>query len=766
MTFQLGNIIFKYRILLLIILLFLIILSVIYLPRLKVNQNFDDYLPKGDPELAFYQDFTSKMGNDDDILILAIQNDPSIFEQQFLKEVEAFVASLDSLDHIMNSIDLLHIKRSVYIPGGGLYKIPFLNSDNPERFARDSAKIMLDNRFTNWLISSDAKTLMILLFVEPGIDSHQADNLIEQIDQTALDHHIVHWNKIGRIFWEVTYNRLANKELLKGFIISILLLCITMLWLFRSFKILLMTLSIYMLTGILQFGYMSFIGRELNAMSNLIPIILLIVAVSDIIHIIEKYRLRGELNESWNERIVSTMNDVGLSVFLTSVTTSIGFLTLSLSRVTSVRNFGFDMAFGILLTFFISLMLIPIFIQLLKIKIIFNNRTLERAWRIIFSWIFRLYSRHSLLVWIGVASIVALSLVFIFKIDQNNYILSSMPSESQLTKDVNHFDKNLGGARTIEFAVLPKNGLLINDPNSLKEIKKVHQHLLSLDYFGAVLSTASLYESMYSVISPSKIPVLPDNEQEVYETEIILQQEEKLFNISLVDSLREMGRITGRMTDLGRIESAKKRGDINEWIINHTDTSSIKFIATGSLQMTDKMHQNTVRNLFTGLLLAIVVISLLMSIIFKNFRLVVVTMLSNILPIIAVGALMPIMNIELRYGTSIIFAIGFVIAIDDTIHFMSNYRLYTLNKYTNKASIYLTLKHTGKAILITSIILFFAFISLIFSEFKDSYAVGALLSLMIIIALIIDLILVPVMLNSWISERNSIQKSDENKPDN
>jgi predicted RND superfamily exporter protein len=746
--FQLGDILMKRRMLFNVILLLITGGTAVFLPGIRINQDFADYLPKADPDLSFYLDYSDKLGSEDDLIVLAVNNETGIFQHEFLESMKQFTHRLESLPAVINIADLLHLSRPAWVLGAGMVSIPMLRIDSPVSFTSDSLRIMKDPRLKNWLLSEDGKTYLILLFIQDGIDSKQADELISGIDNAASVLGIWEMHKAGRIYWEVTYNRLSNSELLKGIIISLAILCLAMIILYRSWKILLLALSIFLLAGINLFGYMSAIGRELNAMSNLIPVILLIVSISDLIHILEKYRQNLKPGASHPQKIRLTMNEVGLSVFLTSLTTSIGFLTLSLSSVLSLRNFGLDIALGIILTFFIAIILAPVFIKVLKIDAIYQDRRIEKIWRGICYWIYRRCRSGSLAIWTGMLLLLLLSLFGISKIDRNNRILSSMPLNHEITQDVQFFEKDLGGARTFEKAIIATVGSKLDDPEILREIGKVHSFLDSLEVYGPVLSTATLYGSIYSLLYPYSDQKLPQTEEQVSEIESILVHQDDIFSIALVDSTRTLGRITGKMKDPGRMEVGKINARVNQWIIANTDTSLVRFRSTGSMMMVDKLQESTIRNLLTGLLLAVGVIGLIISVLFRNFRMVIITMIANIMPVLAVAGLMPLLKIELRYGTSIIFAIGFVIAIDDTIHFMSNYRLHILNNYSNKASILLTLKKTGKAILITSMILFCAFISLVFSTFRDAYAVGALIAIMLIIALVIDLLAVPLLLKT------------------
>jgi len=170
--------------------------------------------------------------------------------------------------------------------------------------------------------------------------------------------------------------------------------------------------------------------------------------------------------------------------------------------------------------------------------------------------------------------------------------------------------------------------------------------------------------------------------------------------------------------------------------------------------MVDKIQEHSIRNMFSSILFALIVISLLIALVFGNYKVVLIVIISNLLPLLVCGALMALLGIELRYGTSVIFTIGFVIALDDTIHFMTKFQLEKSKGKPTVEAVRLTLFQTGRAILTTSVVLFFGFLILLFSDFRDSKAIGILVSFMLVGALVTDLYLVPVLLIKFLSDEN------------
>ena len=228
-----------------------------------------------------------------------------------------------------------------------------------------------------------------------------------------------------------------------------------------------------------------------------------------------------------------------------------------------------------------------------------------------------------------------------------------------------------------------------------------------------------------------------DSQLNKYEKSILGYTKNKKWK--LVDDSHKYGRITARMPDLGRKEVKKLNNQIKKWIDQEMDTSRMDFQFVGMDLMIDHGHEHRINNMIWGILLAMLVISSLIGLLFKQFSIVLITLIANVIPLILIAGLMGIFGIELRGTTSIIFAVGFVIAVDDTIHFLSKYRIERKKGFSVDQSIETTLLEAGKAIFTTSVILFGGFIVLLHSAFGDIYSVGFMVSFMILFALLLDL---------------------------
>ena len=200
------------------------------------------------------------------------------------------------------------------------------------------------------------------------------------------------------------------------------------------------------------------------------------------------------------------------------------------------------------------------------------------------------------------------------------------------------------------------------------------------------------------------------------------------------------------MMDLGSDEIRLANDSIRSWISNNLQTDLATYSITGTAIIIDKNNEYLRESMFKGLGLAFLVVSVLMVFLFKNVKMMLISLIPNIIPLLVAGAIMGFTGIELKASTSIIFTIAFGIAVDDTIHFLSKLKLVLNRGKSLEEAIQRTFKETGKAIVITSVILFFGFLILIFSDFTGTFYIGILVSVTLLSAVITDLYLLPVSL--------------------
>ncbi len=717
------------------------------LPNVKIDQNFDNYFPDQDPDLAFYQYMTGELGDEDNLLSVAVYRETSIFDSVFLAQFHAFTLETGKLPYILGARSLTNLNEVRRTPFGNL-STPFIHLSNPERFSSDSLQLRKDPRLSGRLISPDFKTLAVILQLEPGIDGSRGEQLISDLERLGQQFGFEEMYITGRKYFEVSHNRVSRKEILKGFILCMALIIVILGFIYQTFWGILLPVLIYTFSILLFLAYGVLRGHSLDIMSSLAPTILLIVSVSDVIHFFSKYEDQIKCGQDKRTAIKATLNTIGLAIFLTSFTTAIGFLALLTSSLPTLRQFGEDIAIGVLLAFLVTLLFIPFSLWYIPGRVIRTRTDWYQWWHKRAHQIIQFIQKKR--KWIfGSAVFLALFGAWgLTQMNTNHFFIGTLPKKHTSTEAALFFENNLGGVRTFEIALTPEEGVLLNDLNLLKQIEQLHAYVDSLPRTGGVYSPVTFYKSLNKAwfggqTSAYKLPASQES---------LIQQEQQFQNFSskifhrILNKEKTFGKISARMNDPGRDNIYPLNEKVEHWINAHLDTTLFDARIIGASAMADKIQEHSIRNMFTGLAIALGAISLLIFLLYRKWQMVLIVLAINILPLMITGALMALSGIVLRCVTSVIFTIGFVIAVDDTIHFVGRYRLERLRGLSSEEAVAITLKETGRAMLLTSVILFFGFAQLTTSIFRDAQAVGALVSIMLFFALVVDLFLGPLLI--------------------
>jgi predicted RND superfamily exporter protein len=721
-----------------------IVAALALLPFLKFSFDFEQFFPDNDPDLEFYREFISEFESDDNYLLLALEAESSISDPAFLNTVKKLSNELSDVDYVENVISIPTITIPIVSPFGFSFK-PLVNISNQtdiiQFFQNQNHKSTSFSR----LISKDEKSLAIILKVKEHIEISESRILISNIERHIAAYNFDDYHLLGRAYFQDELSRLQLTEILYSSLGSILLVSIMLFIIYRNKFLIFITLLSITVGLVLFLGLLALLGRELNAMSALYPVLMLIVGTSDVIHIMSKY-----LDELRNKNTISvaldkTIRQIGVATLFTSLTTAVGFLSLMTSRIEPVRGFGMNAALGV----FVAYVTIMLFTTALLTY--FSPEKLNAHSRNYAFWDkiinrFYTFSRKQRAVYLSFASIFVLSLIGASLISTDYTIASTLPKRTKITEDFQYFEKNYSGFRPLEYAFFKKDSGIILDPASLNTIRLFENKLTKSPYVEQSASVADIFDLVSNYI--------PQHDQE--EPDLYFKRIEPIINIILASSpdillngSKTKTRISAQIKDVGTTKVRQFSSDLNTWINSNVDTSVYTIRYTGTGVVLDKNDQYVRESLLSGLAFALIIIGILMWLFFKNFKMLFISFLPNALPLFIAAAILGFTGIPLEPLTSITFAVVFGIAVDDTIHFLSKYRMAILSGLDIEEAISLSFRESGKAILFTTLILFFGFMVMLFSYNPPSVIVGGLISLTLFSALFADLLLLPVLLRTF-----------------
>jgi hypothetical protein len=586
------------------------------------------------------------------------------------------------------------------------------------------------------------------LKTEPEISIGLSDSLIISIKNTLLKNDIEEYHLLGRGYFQSEIVRIQKFEMLLCAIAAIILVSIMMWFVYHKIASIVLTIGCVCISLLFFLGYMGAFGRDLNLLSALYPVILLIAGTSDIVHILSKYMDEIRLGKKVNKALKITMKEIGTATLITSVTTALGFIALMTSRIQPVKDFGLNCAVGVMITYVITVVFSIVYLSYIHPDKIVDNTAKSKFWD---KWILKIYEatfHHRAKILLSFAVFIILSLFGVSMIRTNYSIKKNLPLSSQVGIDFLFFEKEFAGFRPLEFAIIAKKPYMATDFAVVREINKIDAQLQSIPEIKGVVSQAMLYKSMVKLENGNQKEsyIFPTDSIQFARLRPMVDKFSEGENAILVNKSKNKSRISSKIADIGADSIKEISGNLDKWISANIDTSIISVKQTGTGLILDKNSKYVVENLLTGLTASLILISLLMSFLVGNWKMAIIAFVPNFVPILFAASLLGWLGVDLEAGISIVFGVVYGIVVDDTIHFFGRYKL-SLNKGMSiEESIKTTFQESGKAIVFTTIILFFAFLVMLFTSQPLTRTVGALISVTFIAAVVCDLLLLPVLI--------------------
>ncbi|MCC9167032.1 efflux RND transporter permease subunit [Pontibacter harenae] len=722
--------------------------SLYFASRLRFDYNFDNFFPKGDPDLAYYFSYRDKFGNDNDYILIGLDNDGSVFEQEFLVKVDSLTSFLQRQLDVTAVLSPTTVKSPV-IEHFGYFEIPYLHLEEPARYAHDSLQIYQNRELVGTLFSEDATAVSLFIQTTDNLSKEASDTLVVAMKQRLAELELTQHHMAGKALAQSVFVEKMKIEL-AIFMSASIVLVIVFLWIsFRTLWGVLVPLVVVLLSILWGMGVMGIFHKPLDIMTVLLPTILFVVGMSDVVHIISRYLTEIGQGTEKIKALKITLKEVGLATFLTSFTTSIGFLTLLTTAIVPIREFGLYTAIAIGLAYVLSFTVLPAILLLLK------KPTPKAPKRTIFSWpilLRRMLSfvlRYPKLI-IGCSGLfVLVSLIGILFIRIDTTMLEDLGDDDPIIKDFQYFDQRFSGVRPFELHLIAAPGHTMYEPKVLQEVEELEIYLRQDYGLNFILSPATVVKTINRAQNGGLQDYykLPESKRQWQQAQRQLQAFRNRSELTaVVTADAQEGRLSGKMPDVGSAQATVLNGSLRSFISQNIDPELLQTRLTGSALLLDKNNEYVVSNMMQGLLIAFLVIAAIVGLIFRSFKMVMLSLIPNIIPLLMIGGMIGYLGINLTVSISIIFTIAFGIAVDDTIHFLSKLKLELMAGKSLPYAIKRTFISAGKAIIITSCILVAGFLTLLFSTFDATYYVGVFVSLTLVFAVVADLFLLPVLI--------------------
>ncbi|AKD04739.1 MMPL family transporter [Pontibacter korlensis] len=723
-------------------------LSIYFASRLRFDYNFDNFFPKGDVDLAYYFNYRDKFGNDNDYILIGLDNQgKSIFNKSFLTKVDSLTSFLQVQPQVEAVLSPTTVKSPV-IEQFGYFEIPYLHVEEPDRYEQDSINIYTSRELIGTLFSEDATAVSLFVQTQDNLSKTSSDSLLYALTSKLEQLDLPQTHMAGRVLAQSVFIEKMQVEL-AVFMSASIILVVLFLWVaFRTAWGVLVPLVVVLLSVLWAMGVMGLFNTPIDLMTMLLPTIMFVVGMSDVVHILSRYMTEISNGISKLPALKLTVKEVGMATFLTSLTTAVGFLTLLTTAIVPIRNFGLYTAISIGLAYVLAFTVLPAILLLIKEPNKARARKLSFSWPILMRRIFSGVLRHPKAILVSSAAIVLISLAGVSQIMVDTTMLEDLGDDDPVIQDFLYFDQKFSGVRPFELHLIAGEGHTLFDAEVLQEVDKLENYLYHTYGLNFISSPASVVKTLNRAQNGGmqEFYALPDSRAELQSIKRRLQafrNRSELRSVLTPDG--KEGRLSGNMQDVGSASATLKNDSLQTFLLQNIDSGLLQTRLTGSAPLMDKNNEYVTKNMMQGLLIAFGVIAVIVGIIFRSFRMVIISLIPNIIPLLMIGGLMGLMGVKLTVSVSIIFTIAFGIAVDDTIHFLSKLKLELKSGKSLPYAVKSTFISAGKAIIITSSILVAGFLTLVLSTFDATFYVGLFVSLTLVFAVVADLLLLPVL---------------------
>ena len=756
MWLTIARVILRYRAVFIWLILFASYFMVQKSSDVSLSYSMARLLPKNSDAQLNYNYFVDKFGIKDNVMVIGVKSN-EFFDLDNFKAWENLADSIKSIKgveevySISDAVNLSKSKKEKKL----IIKALFDNMSSQKSLDKAVAEIKQLPFYDDRLIN-DSAMLMLVSLSNDYVTSGKRVEMINSI--TTLGNNYTSETQKEVMYSGLPYIRTVNSELIRKEVglfifLALLVTAIILFFFFRSIKVMMISVIVVGIGVIWSFGTLGILGYEITILTALIPPLLIVIGVPNCIFLINKYHNEFRQHGNKSKSLVQMIRRVGNITILTNTTTALGFATFILTSSKDLRQFGLVASINIFAVFILSLLLIPIVFSYLNPPKKRHVSHLDRSWlnKLIQKITFFVTEKRTA-IYISTVVIVSIAIFGLFQMRIAGNITDDMPKESALYKNIKFFEKHYRSVMPFEILIDThrKNG--ITKLSTLKRINELTDTLMAYDEFSRPLSIIDpIKYSKQAIYNGEKaFYSLPNSQEKRWLLDYTLKSElpNEWMN-ALIDENQQIGRISLNVSDIGTSRMKELKDELRLKVDEIFDPEKYKVTLTGTSVVFLEGTTYLVNNLFISLFLAVLLISIFMAWMFNSFRMVVVSLIPNLIPLLITASIMGYFGISIKPSTILVFSIAFGISVDDTIHFLAKYRQELKYRNNNiKDSVVAAIKETGVSMFYTSIVLFFGFFIFIASQFGGTLALGLLVSITLLIALLSNLIVLPAMLLS------------------
>ena len=764
---RLGEFVLRFRAPLLILLLALTALMGYYARQVKLSYEFSKAIPTDNPRYREYLAFKEKFGDDGNLLVAGIQTD-SLFTLKIFEAYRELHRQLKKTGHVE---DVLGISSAVLLRKDSLteklvaerifpdsinsqaaldsavhvfYNYPFYRSllYNPEAHAYLAAV-----RINKEILNSAGRTKVVANITDAVREFEKKTNIEVHLSGLPLIRTVV----ADRIQNEMRY-------FLFG---SLLLSTLILLLFFRSISTTLLSLLVVVFGVVWALGVLQLCGYKITLLTALIPCLVVVIGVPNCIYFINKYHTSYLQGADKYKALVDMVSKMGVVTLFCNLTAAIGFAVFALTKSAILKEFGVVAGISIMVIFFISFILLPAALSYLPAPNASQTKYLNNRWIVKFLLrVERWVIHHKKTVYAITAASLIFAVAGIFKLKSVSFIVDDLPKTDKVYTDLKFFEKNFHGVMPLEIVVDTRKRYGLAGMKALAVFEKVDSlsaYIAAQEEMNRPLSVAEglKFAKQAFFEGDSANYLLPNSFDGAFVGEYLRPAKGDSSNknnlakmmTSFIDTARQSTRISVNMADVGTERLPLVLKGIEERANQLFDTASYNVQLTGTSITFLEGSRFIVNGLKESIFWAFLLIALCMLYLFRSVRILLCSLIPNLIPLVITAGIMGWAGVPLKPSTVLVFSVALGIAIDITIRFLVNYK-QELSAYNNNIpeTVSVTIKNTGLSIVYTALVLIAGFIIFCVSDFGGTKALGWLTSGTLLVATLTNLVLLPVLL--------------------
>jgi len=768
---HIARFILRRRIPIIVALAILTAISGYYATKAQISYEAPRLLPDHDSIAIQYKEFKNRFGQDGSVMVIGI-SDSNLYA---LKNFNAWFDlgnTLKTVKGVKAAVSVARVQK--LIRNDSLEKfenLPVFSHKPSTQEELDSIKKQVDRLvFYKGILFNDTahSTLMAITFDNRFLNTKErlqiVDNITAEVnkfvEQTGIQ---VHYS--GMPYIRTAVARKIEKEMTLFMILAIIVTAIILMLFFRSLLPVIFSLLVVIVGVVWSIGLLVICHYNISVLTALIPPLLIVIGIPNCIMILNKYHTEFRLHGNKLEALSKSIEKVSISLFMANITTSIGFAVFCSTDSQLLFEFGLIASISVILTYIISLILVPIVFSFLPPPSLkhtnhLQSKLITKILDQVDYWVHHYRKR----IYLVVSILVIISIIGMTRILPLGYVVDDLPKKDPILLDLKYFEKNYNGVLPFEIAIDTKkaNGVFADGGRTLYKINRLHKLMATYPQFSKAVSIVEgikFFNQAYEngSLKSYRLPGAMELQKLAEYAKVDASSKTDQF-AAFIDSTKRYTRVSIQMKDIGSLELGKLLKEITpriDSIFNFdyetqaqvTADKNYEVTITGNSIMFLKGNQFLVQNLLESVLLAIVLIAIVLYTLFMSPNMILISIIPSLIPLMITAGIMGFCHIYIKPSTILVFSIAFGIASDGTLYFLTKYRQeMKISRGSISKAVSLTIKETGVSMIYTAIILFCGFGIFSASSFGGTAALGILISVTLLIAYCSNLVLLPCFL--------------------